>query len=172
MIEQQKYKEQFFSQLYEEYLERIYRFIYFKVSSESIAQDLTSEVFTRLWKQISLNKEVKNPSAFLFKLARNIIIDYYRAHDKEKRNTNIDSIVSTLEDKKQNIHNDAQIKEEYAAVTCAMDKMKEEYRQAVHLYYVEQEPIIEVAKSLGKSQGAARVIISRGMKQLRQILES
>jgi len=172
MTEQKKYKEQFFSQLYDEYLDRIYRFIYFKVSSESVAQDLTSEVFTRLWKQISLDKEVKNPSGFLFTLARNVVIDYYRAHDKEKGNTDIEDIINTMEDKKQNIHNDAQIKEEYQAVTCAMDKMKDEYRQAVHLYYVEQEPITEVAKSIGKSQGATRVIISRGMKQLRQILES
>ncbi|MDD5639957.1 MAG: RNA polymerase sigma factor [Candidatus Pacebacteria bacterium] len=172
MTEKRKYKEQFFSQLYDEYLERIYRFIYFKVSSESIAQDLTSEVFTRLWKQISLDKEVKNPSAFLFTLARNIVVDYYRAHNKEKSNVDIDSIIGTMEDKKQNIHNNAQIKEEYTAVVCAMNKMREDYRQAVYLYHVEQEPITEVAKSLGKSQNATRVLISRGMKQLRQILES
>jgi len=172
MTEQKKYKEQFFSQLYDEYLERVYRFIYFKVSSEAIAQDLTSEVFTRLWKQISLDKEVKNPSGFLFTLARNIVIDHYRETDKEKRNTDIDSIANTMEDKKQNIHNDAQIKEEFQAVTCAMDKLKEEYRQAVFLYYIEQEPIVEVAKTMGKSQGATRVLISRGMKHLRQILES
>ena len=89
MNEQKKYKEQFFSQLYDEYLGRIYRFIYFKVCSEAIAQDLTSEVFTRLWKQISLDKEVKNPSAFLFTLAKNIVIDYYRESDKEKGRTDI-----------------------------------------------------------------------------------
>lgn len=172
MDEQKKYKEQFFSQLYDEYLERIYRFIYFKVSSETIAQDLTSEVFTRLWKQISLNKEVKNPSAFLFTLAKNIVIDYYRENSKEKGNTDIDSIANIIEDKKQNIHESAQIKDEFSAVTCAMDKLKDEYKQAVFLYYVEQEPIIEVAKTMGKSQGATRVLISRGMKQLRQILES
>ena len=172
MNEQKKYKEQFFSQLYDEYLGRIYRFIYFKVSSEAVAQDLTSEVFTRLWKQISLDKEVKNPSAFLFTLARNIVIDYYRENDKEKSRTDIETIANVLEDKKQNIHNDAQIKEEFHAVTCAMDKMKDEYKQAVFLYYIEQEPIIEVAKAMGRSQGAVRVLISRGMKQLRQILES
>lgn len=172
MTDQNKYKEQYFSQLYDEHLGRIYRFVYFKVSSDSIAQDICSDVFTRLWKQVSLDKTVKNPSAFLFTVARNSIVDYYRNNDKEKGTANIDDFAHILVDKNQDIHKKAQIKEEMRQVNAAMNGMKEEYRQAVFMYYLEQEPITEVARSLGKSQGATRVIVSRGMKQLRQILES
>lgn len=172
MTDQNKYKEQYFSQLYDEHLERVYRFIYFKVNSESVAQDICSDVFTHLWKQISLDKEVKNPSAFLFALARNAVIDYYRSNSKEKGMADIEDFAHLLTDKKQDIHKNIQIKEEMQLVNTAMNSMKEEYRQAVFMYYVEQEPITEVARSLGKSQGATRVLISRGMKQLRQILES
>ena len=172
MTDQKKYKEQYFSQLYDEHLERIYRFVYFKVSSDSIAQDICSDVFTSLWKQVSLGKTVKNPSAFLFTLARNSIVDHYRSNGKEKGIANIEDFANLLIDKSQDIHKKAQIKEEMLQVNTAMNEMKEEYRQAVFMYYLEQEPITEVAKSLGKSQGAARVLVSRGMKQLRQILES
>lgn len=170
--EQKKYKEQYFSQLYDEYLEKIYRFVYYKVSSESITQDICSDVFTGLWKQVYLGKEVKNPSAFLFALARNSIVDSYRRKDKEKNRENIDDYANIISDKSQDIHEKAQIKDDMKIVNAAMNQMKEEYRQAIFMYYIEQEPITEVAKSLGKSQGAARVIVSRGMKQLRQILES
>lgn len=170
--EQKKYKEQYFSQLYEEYLERIYRFIYYKVNSETVTQDICSDVFTGLWKQVYLGKEVKNPSGFLFALARNSIVDHYRKKDKEKNREDIEDYANVLKDKKQDIHNNAQIKDDMRVVNTAMNHMKEEYRQAIFMYYIEQEPITEVAKSLGKSQGAARVLISRGMKQLKQILES
>jgi DNA-directed RNA polymerase specialized sigma24 family protein len=40
------------------------------------------------------------------------------------------------------------------------------------MYYIEEEPISEVARALGKSQGNARVIIHRGMKQLKRFLEA
>ncbi|MDD4409158.1 MAG: RNA polymerase sigma factor [Candidatus Pacebacteria bacterium] len=170
--EQKKYKEQYFSQLYDEHLERIYRFVYYKVSSESATQDICSDVFTNLWKQVSLGKEVKNPSAFLFTLARNSVIDHYRKNDKEKNRGDIDDYIDIISDKKQDIHKQAELKDDMKIVNAAMNEMKEEYRQAIFMYYIEQEPITEVARSLGKTQGAARVIVSRGMKQLRQILES
>jgi len=85
MKEEQPYqfKEQFFSQIYDDYIDRIYRFVYLKVNSKSAAEDITSETFTRLWKQIYLDKEVKNPSAFLFASAKNLLIDYYRVKDKQ-----------------------------------------------------------------------------------------
>jgi RNA polymerase sigma-70 factor (ECF subfamily) len=168
--EQKRYKEQYFSQLYDEHLERIYRFVYYKVGSENVAQDICSDVFTGLWKQVSADKEVKNPSAFLFTSARNSIVDHYRK--KSRGAEDIDDYANVLKDNSQDIHKNAEIKDDMSIVRNAMNSMKEEYRQAVFMYYVEQEPITEVAKSLGKSQGAARVIVSRGMKQLRGILES
>jgi RNA polymerase sigma-70 factor (ECF subfamily) len=170
--EQKKYKEQYFSQLYDEHLDKIYRFVYYKVSSESIAEDICSDIFTSLWRQVYLEKEIKNPSAFLFSTARNSIIDYYRKKDKEKNREDIDDYIDIISDKKQDVHKNAQLKDDMEIVNAAMNQMKEEYRQAIFMYYIEQEPITEVARSLGKSQGAVRVIVSRGMKHLRQILES
>ena len=169
--EQKKYKEQYFSQLYDEHLERIYRFTYYKVSSETVAQDICSDVFTSLWKQVYLGKEVKNPSAFLFTLARNSITDHYRKKGREKSKEDIDDYANIISDKSQDVHKHAQIKDDMRIVNTAMNQLKEDHRQAIFMYYIEQEPISEVAKSLGKSQGAARVLVSRGMKQLRQILE-
>lgn len=164
-----EFKEQFFSQIYDEHVDKVYRFVFFKVSNEAIAQDITSETFTRLWKEISFDREVKSPSGFLFRVAKNLIIDHYRTKDQ---NPVILDNPENILDKNQDIAGQAVQKDEVRAVMVALDKLNDDYRLAVSMYYVEQEPVSEVAKALNKSQGATRVMIHRGMKQLREILEA
>lgn len=164
-----EFKEQFFSQIYDEHVDKVYRFVFFKVSNEALAQDITSETFTRLWKEITLDKEVKSPSGFLFRVAKNLIIDHYRTKDQ---NPVVLDNPETILDKNQDIAGQAVQKDEVRAVMVALEQLNDDYRLAVSMYYVEQEPVSEVAKALNKSQGATRVMIHRGMKQLREILEA
>jgi len=117
-----------------------------------------------------LDIEIKNPSGFLFKTARNILVDHYRA--KEKNPANLDNMSFMIKDEKQNIEQKIIMNEEMKKIQSALAQLKDDYRQAVFMYYIEQEPISEVAKSLGKSSNNARVIIHRGMKQLKKILEA
>jgi len=168
-MQSQQFKEQFFSQIYDEHVDKVYRFVLFKVSSEAIAQDITSETFTRLWKEISMDKEIRNPSGFLFSVARNMITDHYRLKDQ---NPVILDNPENILDNSQDIAGQAVQKDDMRIITAALGQMDNDYRLALSMYYIEQEPISEVAKALGKSQGATRVIIHRGMKQLRQILEA
>ncbi len=169
-MQPKEFKEQFFSQIYDEYLDRVYRFVYFKVNSEEIAQDITSEIFARLWKQISMDTDIRNPSGFLFKTARNMLVDHYRG--KERSPANLDTVAFMIKDDNQDIEKKVLMDEDMKKVRLAMSQLKDEYRQAVFLYYVEQEPISEVAKVLGKSANNTRVTIHRGMKQLKKILEA
>lgn len=165
-----KFKEQFFSQIYDDYVDKIYRFVFFKVESELVAQDITSEIFTRLWKQIYLNKEIKNPSAFLYTAAKNMLTDHYRA--KAKRPDDLGEAAVLVKDEKQNLVEKAVLASDMEQVKKAMNQLTDEHRQALSLYYIDQSPISDVAKSLGKSAGATRVILSRGMKRLREIMEA
>ncbi len=165
-----EYKEQFFSQIYDDHIDRVYRFVYFKVGTEDIAKDITSEVFTKLWKQIYLDIEIKNPSGFLFKTARNLLVDHYR--NKDKSPVNLDNMAYMVKDHNQDIEKKAMIADDMRTIENAMAQLNDEYRQAVFMYYVEGEPITEVAKSLGKSPNNTRVIIHRGMKHLKKILEA
>jgi RNA polymerase sigma-70 factor (ECF subfamily) len=168
-METNNFKEQFFSQIYDEHVDKIYRFVFFKVSDESLAQDITSETFTRLWKEISEDKEVKNPHGFLFKVARNLIFDYYRTKDHNP--INLDN-VDTILDKNQDIEKKIVQDDDMRIILTAMDKLNDDYRVALSMYYIEQEPISEVAKALGKSNGATRVIIHRAMRELKKYMEA
>jgi len=165
-----QFKEQFFSQIYDEHVDKVYRFVFFKVSNEVIAQDITSETFTRLWKEISFDKEIKNPSGFLFRVAKNLIIDHYRTKDQNP--ANLDNLDNIIVDTKEDVFKTIVQNDEMRAITVALGQLNEDTRLAVSMYYIEQDPVSEVAKALNRSQGATRVLIHRGMKQLKEILEA
>ena len=80
-----------FSKIYDKQVERIYRFIFLKVSSKEAAEDLTSETFLRTWKAFeAINQAnaqltpILNQNAFVFQIARNVIADYYRLRQKDE----------------------------------------------------------------------------------------
>lgn len=171
MEEKQKYhfKKQFFSQIYHDYIDKIYRFIYFKVNSETTAQDLTSETFSRLWKQIYLDKKVENHSAFLYRTAHNLLVDFYRS--KNKNTGNLEDVEFMLADNGQNPEEEAIKNDDLCKVKKALSQINQTYAQAVSLYYIEDASVKEIAKSLNKSEGATRVLIHRGLKQLKDKIE-
>ncbi|PIU15604.1 RNA polymerase subunit sigma-70, partial [bacterium (Candidatus Gribaldobacteria) CG08_land_8_20_14_0_20_39_15] len=66
-----------FSKIYDQYINKIYRFIFLKVNSQEIAQDLTSETFLRGWESFKeKNEEIENIQAFLYRIARNLVTDH------------------------------------------------------------------------------------------------
>jgi len=71
-----------FSKIYDRYIDKIYRFIFFKVNSQEIAQDLTSETFLKGWESFKNGTKIENPQAYLYKTARNLVIDFYREKGK------------------------------------------------------------------------------------------
>src|SRR3989344_2143089 len=69
-----------FAKFYDEYVGRIYRFVLFKVSSVQEAEDITSEVFLKAWEYLGKKDiEIKNLNSFIYQIARNLVIDYYRS---------------------------------------------------------------------------------------------
>jgi len=82
-----------FGKIYDEYISKIYRFVYLKVNSQEIAEDITSKVFIRGWEAFSgyarsrearQDNEIKNPGAFLYQIARNAVVDHYRDKGRAK----------------------------------------------------------------------------------------
>jgi len=75
-----------FSQIYDDCIDKIYRFVYFKVNSDDVAQDICSEAFLRGWQAFKSEKKViDNPQAFLYQIARNLVIDHYREKGKSQK---------------------------------------------------------------------------------------
>ena len=170
-----KGKKEAFSEIYDFYIIRIFRFIYLKTSSKETAEDLASEVFLRYWKRIKngtkdkdLKKKIANDKigSFLYKISKNLIIDFYRK--KEVLTVEIDdSIKEKIKDQKQDILADVNAKQEVEEMIKTLGKLKDEYREIIILRYVEELSIIEVAEITGKSSGSVRVLLHRAVKALK-----
>ncbi len=161
-----------FIKAYDKYLEHIYRFVYFKVGSREEAEDLTSYIFLKTWDYIQNNqlKDHKTLKALLYKVARNAVIDHYRKQ-KPLADASIDdeNLARTLVDDKQDMHKQVMISDEYEAITLKLKELKDEYREAIILRYVNEMSIGEVAEALGKNKGNTRVLIYRALNALKEL---
>ena len=159
-----------FSKIYNQYIDKIYRFVFLKVNSQEIAEDLTSETFLRCWKKFKENhQEIENHQAFLYQIARNLITDHYR----EKGRT---QIVSTdcvpIVDPRANIAETAQTKFDLETVKATLAKLDGDYQEMLIWYYIDDLSIPEIAKMTNKTEGNVRVLIHRALKTLRETINS
>jgi len=156
-----------FGQLYDKYQPQIYRFIFLKVSQKEEAEDLTHQVFLSAWKNISRYEERNFPfSSWLYRIARNKVIDHYRTHKEHKPLEEIIQLASTeaLPDEvmDQNLNLDA--------VKFALKSATPEQQDVLIMRFVEDMPIKDVALSLDKTPGAVKLIQFRAINKLKKIL--
>jgi len=158
-----------FSKVYDEYIDKIYRFVYLKVNSQETAEDITSRVFTKGWEAfLASGGRVNNPGAFLYQIARNTVIDHYRS----KGRTNIVSteVVPEMTDPSHNIHEKAVLSSEVETVRKSIGKLDKDYQDIILLHYLEDMPVSDIAELMGKSEGNVRVMLHRGLKELKSVI--
>lgn len=154
-----------FSKIYDQNIDKIYRFIFLKVSSQEIAEDLTSETFLRGWEAFKNQKEIENPRAFLYKIARNLVVDHYR----EKGRVKIISAEDTrLVDPRVNLEVRAAIMSDVENVKNVLTELNDDYQNAIIWRYIDDLPIPEIAVLLGRTEGATRVLLHRALESLRE----
>jgi RNA polymerase sigma-70 factor (ECF subfamily) len=159
-----------FGKIYDQYIEKIFRFIFLKINSKEVAEDLTSETFLRAWKVFQNgNPKIENISAFLYKTAQNLITDYYR--EKGKAQIISPEVGRPIADPRQNLEKQAILNSEIERIMKALSQLDEDYQNAIIWYYLDELPIQEVANLLNRTVPATRVLISRAIKALREKLE-
>lgn len=154
-----------FSKIYDKYVEQIYRFVFLKVNSQETAQDLVSETFLRCWEAFRDKKDIKNPRAFLYQIARNLVVDHYREKGKAVM---ISADSASLPDPREGLEEKTNKNLELDRIKSCLTSLKEEYQNAIIWYYLEELPISEIAHLLGKTEGATRVLISRALQALKE----
>jgi len=158
-----------FEQVYDLYVEKIYRFIFFKVSNIHEAEDLTSEVFLKAWQYIKDEKEIKSINAFLYALARNKVIDHYRKNSKIN-NVSLEHNAAKKLGNNSNVSDKIDNALGIESINKFLNKLKPEYREALLLRYVDDFSISEIAEILGKKNGNTRVLIHRALEALKEIM--
>ena len=161
-----------FLKAYDLYADDIYRFLYFKVGNEEEARDLVSATFLKVWNYIQDNnlKDYKTLKAFLYKVARNLAIDHFRTK-KEQVSLETENGPREIPDPAEDLLRRAEIAADFALVLKKMNELKDEYREAIILRYINELSIGEVAEVMDKSRGNVRVLLYRALKALREMME-
>ena len=156
-----------FGLLFDKYSKKIYRFIYFKVSNPEIAEDITSQCFLRVWEQIGTEQKIRKFQSWLYRVARNLVIDYYRSRQKEE--LPLIYSIEQLESELPNINADQEL--DLKQLEKLLFTLKSEVREIITLRYIEELSIKEIAKIVDKSPANVRVIIHRALKELQKHVE-
>jgi len=160
-----------FAEVYDLYVTPIYRFIYFKVSSRQDAEDLTSEVFLKVWNFVTETEDViENLRALIYKIARNLVIDFYRQRARNEYVVADESLENIKDYRQQSLLAEIEAKIDMRNIEPILRKLKDEYREVIILRFVEDLTIGEIAGILDKSKGSVRVILHRALKVTRELL--
>jgi len=157
-----------FSRIYDQYIDKIYRFVFLKVDSQETAEDLCSKAFTRLWQSLDKGTNIENPQAFIYQIARNLIADHYRQNSKIKL-VSIENC-KEIEDNKPNLQEKAMLDSDMNTVKLALNNIKPEYQDIITCHYLDDLSIPEIAEIMNKSEGTTRVMLHRALKALRVVI--
>ena len=161
-----KLDEDALAQLTNENYEGVYRFFYYRTQTKEDAEDLTHEVFIRMVRSIGTQTGVF--SAWLFRIARNLLVDHYR---KEGKNTvialeEIDKALPALRTK------DAQAPLKAEEIRSTLSVLTDEQREVIVRKFFEGYTNQEIAEDLGKTAGAVKLLQFRALGALRQVFQN
>ncbi len=157
-----------FAQLYDAYVERVYRYVYFRVSDEQTAEDITSQVFLKAWENISRYRPSGHFLAWLYTIARNQVIDHYRTR---KETVPLDE-VGTLSAKGPSVDEQVQLRFELQAMRDALQFLTEDQQEVLILKFIVGLDTHEIARQMRKGEGAIRALQMRALQTLAKYLET
>ena len=157
-----------FAKIYDKYIAKIYRFTYLKLSSTELAEDVTANIFTKVWDSFRLGQEIENVQAFIYKVARNEIANHYRQSQKTKT-VSIDSL--QIPDPNVNLEEKYQTQGEIEKLKQALAELEDEYQDIVIWRYLDGLSVKKIAQIIERPEGTIRVMAHRALKDLRQKLE-
>lgn len=157
-----------FSALYDDFAERIYRYVRIKVASSEEAEDILQDVFLKVWHGCkSLEIVDLNFSAWIYKVAGNTVNDHYRKTYRRPQTVSLDPAMDIVgsDDTGKRVQQTFDAKE----MKSALSEMSEKYRQVIELRFFQDFTVEETAKIMNKTSLAVRVMQHRAMKKLETI---
>ena len=160
---------QAFGRLYESRLDAIYRYVYFRVGDTAQAEDMTEEVFVKAWEALPAYRPGRNPfSSWLYRIAHNLVVDHYRRKPNEQVAAEVDP--DSQPDPTPSLEEKLVEQQDRADLAEAIQQLSDEEQQVVVLRFVEGLPHRQVARIIGKSEAASRVIQHRALAALAAML--
>jgi len=166
----------YFEKIYRHFLSKIYRYIFLKILDKETAEDLTSEVFIRVYKNLKkVNLNAITIKIWIYKIAKNLLTDHFRSSRNMQNVKSLDgylegdkeleTIGSMLVDQRENFSNGNQFKNE--KLISALNGLPETQREIIFLRYVEGMDFKSISLILNKSEIALRALKFRALENIK-----
>jgi RNA polymerase sigma-70 factor, ECF subfamily len=153
-----------FGVLYDRYIEKIYRFVYYKTFGKEVAEDITSAVFHKAFEKIGSYHESKGPfSAWIYRIARNAVIDHYRTL---KKTVPIEDVFDLGEENRTEEAHDAILL--LSRVEEFMKTLTPRQREILTLRIWEELSYREIAERIGGTEDSVKMAFSRAICEVRE----
>jgi len=158
-----------FGQLYDRYVDVVFRFIYFRVNDRALAEDFTSETFLRALRRIgTISYQGRDIGAWFVTIARNIILDHMKSARKRLEVTTADTVEGDQrEPSPESAVIDLLTSERLME---AVRKLGDEQRECVMLRFIQGFSVSETAAVMGKNDGAIKALQHRAVRKLAELV--
>lgn len=162
-----------FGQIYDRYMETVFRFIYFRVGNRQLAEDLTSDTFLRALKRIgSFTWQGRDLGAWLVTIARNLVADHFKSGRYRLEITTGDVLDPDKEDRGPEGTPETAVVEHITNVTLltAVKQLNPEQQECIVLRFLQGFSVAETAQAMGKNEGAIKALQYRAVRALARLL--
>jgi RNA polymerase sigma-70 factor (ECF subfamily) len=158
-----------FGQLYDHYQPSVYRFLYYRVGSMTLAEDLTAETFFRALRSMhSFRWQGKDFGAWLMTIARNLTADHFKAGRTRLEQTTED--MQTLDTTSEGPEIEVLSSLTNESLLRALGELPTEQRECLIMRFLQGLSIAETAEILGRSSGAVKQLQLRGVRNLAKLI--
>jgi RNA polymerase sigma-70 factor (ECF subfamily) len=165
----QEGSQQAFSELYEAYFDKIYRYIALKIGDRTEAEDMTQQVFLKALKSLPSFKWKDVPfSAWLYRIAHNEIVDHLRRSSRRPTTELTEDI--TPDDPCENPQHRIEVRYDMENLLTAARRLTKAQQEVIALRFSSDLPIAEVARIMGRSEGAVKALQHSAVSALRKLM--
>ncbi len=155
-----------FGELYDHFSGKIFRYLYFRVYQRDTAEDLTSITFMKAMEKLSQYRQDKGEfSAWLYRIARNSLFDYFRSRKKTVELEEAWELAGNTD-----IHADAEQKDQWERIQPFLRQLKQEQQEILKMRIWDEMSYKEIAEILGKNEAACKMTFSRTIRQLKEMM--
>jgi RNA polymerase sigma-70 factor, ECF subfamily len=160
-----------FTELYRTHLRDIYSYAYYRIGNHHDAEDLTEQTFVQAYRHLERAQRESNGRPlrpWLIRIAHNLAANYYRDRSRRPLTRLEDAaVITALHDTEQLVEGREEVKDVLAGVS----RLPDDRREALIMRFALDMDNREIARALGRSEGATKVLIHRAIRQLEQDLQ-
>jgi RNA polymerase sigma-70 factor (ECF subfamily) len=155
-----------FIDLYDTHFTRVFTFCYFRTKDRELSKDLAQQSFLKTWVSLQSNEDIENIRAYVYRVANNLIIDWY----KKKKDTSLEVMTESGFDPVDTTQ-DPQSDAEYSSLLATLNELHPKEKSLIILRHVNHMKPREIAEVLGKDVNTITVAIHRATQKLKLILK-